>query len=55
MEKLDAQLWGAEKKARWVLSPDLFDLRAQGYALEVIEVLKKSSVVIGKRNRALRR
>ena len=42
LEKLDAQLWGAEKKGPLGLVPQIcFDLRAQDYALEVIEVLKE--------------
>jgi len=42
MEKLDAQLWGAEKKGPLGRVPQIcFDLQAQKYALEVIEVLKE--------------
>ena len=42
VDKLDAQLWGAEKKGPLGLVPQIcFDLRAQDYALEVIEVLKE--------------
>ncbi|HEY6233263.1 MAG TPA: UvrD-helicase domain-containing protein, partial [Pyrinomonadaceae bacterium] len=42
MEQLDAQLWGAEKKGPLGRVPQIcFDLQAQQYALEVIEVLKE--------------
>jgi ATP-dependent helicase/nuclease subunit A len=42
VEKLDAQLWGAEKKGPLGLVPQIcFDLQAKDYALEVIEVLKE--------------
>ncbi|HEY2971214.1 MAG TPA: UvrD-helicase domain-containing protein [Pyrinomonadaceae bacterium] len=42
IEKLDAQLWGAEKKGPLGLVPQIcFDLQAKDYALEVIEVLKE--------------
>ena len=42
VDQLDAQLWGAEKKGPLGLVPQIcFDLRAQDYALEVIEVLKE--------------
>ena len=40
MQKLDAQLWGAEKKGPLGLVPQIcFDLQAKKYALEVIDVL----------------
>jgi ATP-dependent helicase/nuclease subunit A len=42
IEKLDAQLWGAEKKGPLGRVPQIcFDLQARDYALEVIEVLKE--------------
>ncbi|MEP6707571.1 MAG: UvrD-helicase domain-containing protein, partial [Pyrinomonadaceae bacterium] len=42
IDKLDAQLWGAEKKGPLGLVPQVcFDLQAKDYALEVIEVLKE--------------
>jgi len=42
IEKLDAQLWGAEKKGPLGRVPQIcFDLQAKDYALEVIEVLKE--------------
>ena len=42
MEKLDDQLWGAEKKGPLGLVPQIcFDLHAKKYALEVIEILKE--------------
>ncbi|MEP6635483.1 MAG: UvrD-helicase domain-containing protein, partial [Acidobacteriota bacterium] len=42
VDKLDAQLWGAEKKGPLGLVPQIcFDLQAKDYALEVIEVLKE--------------
>jgi ATP-dependent helicase/nuclease subunit A len=40
MQKLDAQLWGTEKKGPLGLVPQIcFDLQAKKYALEVIDVL----------------
>ena len=42
IEKLDAQLWGEEKKGPLGLVPQIcFDLHAKDYALEIIEVLKE--------------
>ena len=42
IDKLDTQLWGAEKKGPLGLVPQVcFDLQAKDYALEVIDVLKE--------------
>jgi ATP-dependent helicase/nuclease subunit A len=42
IDRLDAQLWGADKKGSLGLVPQIcFDLQAKDYALEVIDVLKE--------------